>query len=107
MRTQRILHLEDSLKEINKQISFKKLRREQANNSHKYQLCDGITQEITALKQQQFKQQVELKMLQCKQQQSSWYRKRKTTADSYDEQGDSTSTTSSAKSSQQISQAVK
>ena len=69
--------------------------------------CIDSNLEVAVTIQQQFKQQMELKMLQRKQQQSSWYRKRKTTADSYDEQGDSTSTTSSAKSFQQISQAVK
>ena len=41
VRTQRMLHLENSLKDIDKQIGFKELRREQAINSRQYQICDN------------------------------------------------------------------
>ena len=79
VRTQRMLHLEDSLKDIDKQIGFKELRREQAINSRQYQICDEITHEITKLKTQRYQEQIELKSLQHKEQQSKWYKKRKET----------------------------
>ena len=83
------------LRDIQKQIEFKELRRHQATGSHQYQLCDNITKEITTLKQKRFKQQIELKTLQRKQQQSRWYRKRRKHTDDHDESNESTCTTSS------------
>ena len=77
-----MLHLGDSLKDIDKQIGFKELRREQATNSHQYQLCDEIMREITVLKTQRYREQMELKSLQRKEQQSKWYKKRKDTHES-------------------------
>ena len=90
VRTQRMLHLEDSLKDIDKQIGFKELRREQAINSHQYQICDEITHEITKLKTQRYQEQIELKSLQRKEQQSKWYKKRKE-MDGHDESDKSAS----------------
>ena len=65
-----MLHLEGCLKDIDKQIGFKELRREQATNSRQYQLCHEITHEIAILKTQRYQEQVELKSLQRKEQQS-------------------------------------
>jgi len=116
VRTQRILHLEDSLKDIDKQIGFKELRREQAANSRQYQICDEITHEITVLKKQRYQEQVELKALQRKQQQSKWFKKKKPmTSDKRNESNESTSTSFSSshsskptkRSSQLVFQPVK
>ena len=63
VRNQRMLHLEDSLKDIDKQIRFKELRREQATNSRQYQLCDEITHDITVLKTQRYQEKMELKSI--------------------------------------------
>ena len=100
VRTQRMLHLEDSLKDIDKQIGFKELRREQAINSRQYQICDEITHEITKLKTQRYQEQIELKSLQRKEQQSKWYKKRKET-DGHDESDKSASSSFSSSHSSQ------
>ena len=95
IRTQRMLYLEGNLKDIQKQIEFKELRQQQATSSHKYQLCDSIIKEIITLKQQWFKEQMELKTLERKQQQSRWYRKGKNKTADCDELNSSMSTASS------------
>ncbi len=43
VRDQRISHIDETIKDTNKPMNFKELRREQASNSHKYQLCESIT----------------------------------------------------------------
>ena len=96
-----MLHLEDCLKDIDKQIGFKEIRREQATNSCQYQLCDEITHEITILKTQCYQEQVELKSLQRKEQQSKWYKKRKET-DGQNQSDKSTSTSFSSGHSSQL-----
>jgi len=50
VRLERIACIEEAIKDTDKQINYKNLRREQAGNSHQYQLCE-ITEEIGVLKQ--------------------------------------------------------
>ena len=75
-----MLHLEDSLKDIDKQIRFKELRREQATNSRQYQLCDEITHDITVFKTHCYQEKLELRLLQHKEQQSRWEKRQKSTS---------------------------
>lgn len=76
VRIQRISHIEETIKDINKQIGYKELRRDQASNFRQYQLCENITEEIATLKQKRYEMEVELKILKRKQQQSVWYKKK-------------------------------
>lgn len=78
VRIQRIAHVEEAIDDVRKQIHYKEMRREQASNAHKYQLCENITEEISTLKQRRFELVSELKLLRRKQQQSVWYQNKKT-----------------------------
>ena len=48
-RLDRMKTLEDDIKNINEQISFKQKRRQAAENSKNYLICDEITEEIGSL----------------------------------------------------------
>jgi len=75
-------------------INNKNLRGEQAGNSHRYQLCENIIEEIGVLKQKRYELNTELKLLKRKQQQAAWYKKtskRKQQSDSETNMSPSTS----------------
>lgn len=44
VRLERIAYIEEAIKDTDKQIKYKNLRKEQAGNSHQYQLCENITE---------------------------------------------------------------
>lgn len=84
VRLERIACIEEAIKDTDKQINYKNLQREQAGNSHQYQLCENITEEIGVLKHKRYELNTELKPLKRKQQQAAWYKtsKRKQQSDS-------------------------
>ena len=43
MRSERITHIEETMKDLNQQLHDKERRREQVNNSRSYRLCKEIT----------------------------------------------------------------
>lgn len=71
VRLERIACIEEAIKDTDKQINYKNLQREQAGNSHQYQLCENITEEIGVLKHKRYELNTELKPLKWKQQQAA------------------------------------
>ena len=55
-RLQRIAYVEESIRDIQKQIGFKEKRREQLSNVHNYRQCDKVSDEICTLKPSQARQ---------------------------------------------------
>ncbi|MCG8622630.1 MAG: hypothetical protein MJE68_11630 [Proteobacteria bacterium] len=97
IRAQHIGELEEDIKDINDQLQFKEKRREQAELSRNYKLCDQLTEEMSSLKKQKREREEELRLWKRKQQQGSWYKKRSrlstSTSDSAIEQHSRSSTT--------------
>ena len=73
----RISALEEDIKDFNDRLKFKEKRREQASNSRNYKVCDQLTEEMSAIKQLKREREAELHQLQRKQQQATWYRRKK------------------------------
>ena len=67
----------ENISETNRRIEIKEKQREQLSIVHNYGDCDKISEEITSLMQKRFQLQIELNSLQCKQQQSDWYKRKK------------------------------
>lgn len=76
-RESRILHLEESMKEVEAQIKFKTQRRIKAETVKEWKVCDNLTTEIRKLFSERANLQEELKIIRRKSQQSQWYKKRK------------------------------
>jgi len=50
VRLETIAYIDKTNKDTDKQINYKNLQREQAGNSHQYQMCENIAEEIGVLK---------------------------------------------------------
>lgn len=59
----RISALEENIKDFNDRLSFKIIRKHQASNSRNYKLCDVLTEEMSAIKQQKRECEAELHQL--------------------------------------------
>ena len=59
----RIEEINEKVKGITDQIGFKEKRRESANNLHHYKECDKLTEQISSLKSEKQKLDLELKCL--------------------------------------------
>jgi len=70
----------DKLKDITDQIRFKEKRRESANNLHQYKECDKLAEQISSLKSEKQKLDLELKSVNKRNQQSKMYHKHKKTS---------------------------
>ena len=77
VRLSRIEEINEKVKDITDQIGFKEKHRESANNLHHYKECDKLTEQISSLKSEKRKLDLELKCLHKKQQQSRWYHSHK------------------------------
>ena len=53
MREKHVGELEEDIKDINDQLLFKEKRREQAELSRNYKLCDQLTEKMSSLKKQE------------------------------------------------------
>ena len=60
-RTARIKELEEQIKNKNKQVQYKELRRDGARNVHIYRECDNLTEQLSVLKTD--KRRLELELL--------------------------------------------
>ena len=86
--------LKESLKEIDAQINFKTQRRDRAQTVKEWKVCDNLTTEIRKIFKGRADLEAELKILERKNQQSQWYRKRKVQDNSHVvPQGKATKTT--------------
>ena len=76
-RLKRISALEEDIKDLTDRLFFKEKRRNQASNSRNYKLCDQLTEEMSAIKQQKREREAELRGLTTKQKQALWYKQKK------------------------------
>ncbi len=77
VRLQRLSEIDEDVKDLSDTLMYKEKRREQASNLHNYKTCDDLTQEISELKARKRLLLSERQLLERRQQQSRWY-KRKT-----------------------------
>lgn len=76
-RLSRIEELKDNIKDLSEQLHYKNLRRVAAENMHNYKECDKLTEQLSTLKAERHKLDLELKALTKKQKKSEWYLARK------------------------------
>ena len=72
-RVTRIAELQERIKDITDQIGYKEKRRESASLVHNYKECDQITEQMSELKCERRKLEIELAGLTKKQKKSKWY----------------------------------
>ena len=88
IRTQHIDELEEDIRDLKDQLLYKEKRRNQAELSRNYKVCDQIMEEMTELKRKKREKNIELKFWLRKVQQSNWYqssRRSKSTSETDDE----------------------
>ena len=76
-RLSRITQLQEQIKDKNEQVQYKELRREGAKNIHNYKECDKLTEQLSVLKADRRKLELELTVLTKKQNKADWYLARK------------------------------
>ena len=76
-RVRRISTLEEDIKDFNECLNFN-----QASNSRNCKLCDMLTEEMSAIKQQKTEREAELHELRRKEKKSSWYKREKNRSES-------------------------
>jgi len=76
-RNSRIKEVEEGIRDIDEEISFKEKRRAQAETLRDYRQCDEITERLSSLREKKRVLSRELVLLQKKELQSKWYRKNK------------------------------
>lgn len=67
--------LEDDIKNMKERTSYKEKRRQLAEESKNYRLCDEITEEIGSLSKESRQLSLELKMLTKEKQSKSYYQR--------------------------------
>ena len=77
-RESRIKELKEQIQGLNTRIMFKEKRCEVNAAVKQYKICDELSEEISALKQECYEFETELRELQ-KESKAVWYRKRKHT----------------------------
>ena len=77
VRCERMGHLQEDIKDIADQISFKEKRRDVASNVHDYKQCEDLTEEIMTLKAKKRQSELEYSALIEKQKKSNWYKSKK------------------------------
>lgn len=75
-RLERMKTLEDDLKSMKERISYKQKRRQIAEETKNYRLCDDITEEIAAISKESRQLEAELKLLTKKDVFSKQYQRR-------------------------------
>ena len=93
VRKGRIDEINDQIKDLSDQISYKEKRREQAVNVHDYKQCDMLTEQMLELKSERRKVNIELAQLK-KRQKRSQVRSRALSSSSSDRSRSSTPTAS-------------
>ena len=78
-RMKHIGELEEDIKDLSDQLRYKGKRREEAEISRNYALCEVLTKEISLLKKEKRKHEQELCLWKRKQQQGDWYKQKKAT----------------------------
>ena len=76
-RSKRIAALEDEIKNFEEQVKFKTKRREQAEATKSYRVCEDITEEIRCMRRMITSKNEELSELKKKDKKSLWYQRRK------------------------------
>ena len=79
MRQRRIKVLEEDIESLNKQMSYKQKRLEQAEVMKRYDQCEVITKEMQELKQQKRTLENELSSYHLKEKKAQWYQQKKRT----------------------------
>ena len=77
IRLNRISEIQERLIDILDQIRYKEKRRENAQLSHNYKECDRLTEQMSTLRCEKRKLELELSSLQKKHYKSKWYFSRK------------------------------
>ena len=77
IRQQTIVGLREQIADLDKQVSYKEKRRDQAEGSRDYKICDAIMTEINELKAQRRDISVQLKAFESKEKQAAWYLRKK------------------------------
>ena len=72
-RLGRIAELQEQIKDKKEQVEYKELRREGAKTIHNYKECDKLTEQISVLKADRRRLELELVGLTKKQKKSDWY----------------------------------
>ena len=76
-RKVRITEIEESIKDIDDEISFKEKRQSQAATVHDYRQCDEISEWLSSVKEKRRLLQHELNLLRKKDMKAKWYKKGK------------------------------
>ena len=79
IRLSRITELQEQIKDNNEQVQYKELRREAAKTVHNYKECDKLTEQMSVLKSDRRRLELELATLTKKQKKSEWYFERTST----------------------------
>ena len=77
IRLSRITELQERVKDITEQLSYKEKRRENASVMHNYKDCDLISEQMSELKSERRKLNIELTNLTRRQKKSKWYHGKK------------------------------
>ena len=77
IRHQTIVGLREQITDLDKQVSYKEKRRDQAEGNRDYRTCDALMTEINELKAQRREVNVQLKAFESKEKQAAWYIRRK------------------------------
>ena len=78
-RARRMQQIQEEVKTINTQLSFKERRVEAGAQLKNFKLCDQLTDEISELQRQRRALEMELQCLEKKEKNSNWYQKQKAT----------------------------
>ena len=87
-RQHRIAELTEEISELNKRITFKERRIEEATLSRNYRACDDLASEVSELKAQRRELNAELAIFQQKAKKATYYTKRKQTPHTSTEDAD-------------------
>ena len=85
LRAQRISYLQEDIKDINDQLSFKQKRCDIAASVENYKLCDMLKEEMISLKVQRRERESELLQYRKKEKKSQWHRSKISTSSSESE----------------------
>ena len=105
-RNSRIKEVEEGIRDIDEQISFKEKRRAQAETLRDYRQCDEITERLTSLREKKRILSRELVLLHKKEVQAKWYRKNKSKKINHPSPETSSSSGSSDSNTSQMIQLV-
>lgn len=72
----RIAVINDELKSLDERLMYKDKERDMANNVRQYRRCEEITREMSELQEKKCEYEAEKKLLNQKQMQSAWYKKK-------------------------------